>query len=234
MKFLLTGSAWGIHANLVSWLEHAGYMYEQSLLVADNIHFVSESSFDIIVIANENNHLQSMELLHTLRQKQVGAPVLIMDSPVPLIDRVNAFDAGADGYLTWPASPQEFLSYSRAIIRRSRRYAASVIQISENTSLDLDTKQVSVANKKIQLKASEYKLLEVLVLRRGRVLTKEQLFDQLYGINNSKEPCYHSLAVFMCRLRRKIRNRGGLLPVETFRGVGYKLNTYVPKEKAAA
>ncbi|HGL5844607.1 TPA: response regulator [Enterobacter hormaechei] len=165
-----------------------------------------------------------MSLMTRLRQQLKGVPVIILTARGTLQDRLCGLDAGADDYLVKPFVLAELLARVRALARRSYGFENEAIEI-RGLSLHIPTRRVTVSARHVELMASEYALLETLMLRADRVLTRRYLEERLFG---TKENLSNALDVHMGNLRRKIGD--GF--VRTVRGVGYVIDT-VPVQKAA-
>ena len=165
-----------------------------------------------------------MSLMTRLRQQLKGVPVIILTARGTLQDRLCGLDAGADDYLVKPFVLAELLARVRALARRSYGFENEAIEI-RGLSLHIPTRRVTVRARHVELTASEYALLETLMLRADRVLTRRYLEERIFG---TKENLSNALDVHMGNLRRKIGD--GF--VRTVRGVGYVIDT-VPVQKAA-
>ena len=165
-----------------------------------------------------------MSLMTRLRQQLRGMPVIILTARGTLQDRLCGLDAGADDYLVKPFVLAELLARVRALARRSYGFENEAIEI-RGLSLHIPTRRVTVSARHVELTESEYALLETLMLRADRVLTRRYLEERLFG---TKENLSNALDVHMGNLRRKIGD--GF--VRTVRGVGYVIDT-VPVQKAA-
>lgn len=163
-----------------------------------------------------------MSLMAALRQRLNRVPVIILTARGTLQDRLGGLDAGADDYLVKPFVLAELLARVRALARRSYGFDNEVIDI-RGLSLHVPTRRVTVSTRTIELTASEYALLETLLLRPDRVVTRRFLEERVFG---EKENMSNTLDVHMGNLRRKI----GEGYVRTVRGVGYVIDT-VPIEK---
>ncbi|WP_421532339.1 response regulator [Lelliottia amnigena] len=163
-----------------------------------------------------------MSVMAYLRQRLKGIPVIILTARGTLQDRLCGLDAGADDYLVKPFVLAELLARVRALARRSYGFENEMIEI-RGLSLHVPTRRVTVSARNVELTASEYALLETLLLRTDRVITRNFLEERIFG---AKENMSNSLDVHMGNLRRKI----GDGYVRTVRGVGYVIDT-VPIQK---
>jgi two-component system cell cycle response regulator CtrA len=136
-------------------------------------------------------------------------------------DKVRGLGFGADDYMTKPFHKAELVARIHAIVRRSRGHAQSVINTGD-LCVNLDTKMVEISGAGVHLTGKEYKILELLSLRKGTALTKEIFLNHLYG--GMDEPGIKIIDVFICKLRKKLANAsGGKDYIETIRGRGYVL-----------
>lgn len=158
-----------------------------------------------------------MGLMTCLRQQFKGIPVIILTARGTLQDRLCGLDAGADDYLVKPFILAELLARVRALARRSYGFQNEALEI-RGLSLHVPTRRVTVSASHVELTASEYALLETLMLRADRVLTRRFLEERIFG---TKENLSNALDVHMGNLRRKI----GDGYVRTVRGVGYVIDT---------
>ncbi|WP_449550948.1 response regulator [Lelliottia amnigena] len=163
-----------------------------------------------------------MSVMAYLRQQLKGIPVIILTARGTLQDRLCGLDAGADDYLVKPFVLAELLARVRALARRSYGFENEMIEI-RGLSLHVPTRRVTVSARNVELTASEYALLETLLLRTDRVITRNFLEERIFG---AKENMSNSLDVHVGNLRRKI----GDGYVRTVRGVGYVIDT-VPIQK---
>lgn len=163
-----------------------------------------------------------MSVMAYLRQRLKGIPVIILTARGTLQDCLCGLDAGADDYLVKPFVLAELLARVRALARRSYGFENEMIEI-RGLSLHVPTRRVTVSARNVELTASEYALLETLLLRTDRVITRRFLEERIFG---AKENMSNSLDVHMGNLRRKI----GDGYVRTVRGVGYVIDT-VPTQK---
>ncbi|KFX21188.1 response regulator [Pectobacterium betavasculorum] len=158
-----------------------------------------------------------MSLMARLRQQFKGVPVIILTARGTLQDRLTGLDAGADDYLVKPFVLAELLARVRALVRRSYGFQNEVIEI-RGLSLHVPTRRVTVSERHVDLTPSEYALLETLMLRADRVMTRSFMEERIFG---AKENMSNALDVHMGNLRRKI----GDGYVRTVRGVGFVIDT---------
>ena len=157
-----------------------------------------------------------------LRHRGVRTPVLMLTARDAIPDRVRGLDAGADDYLTKPFALDELLARIRALLRRPGRWEgrSEILQVGDLT-LNLDSHEAFRADQPIELTTKEFRLLAYLMRHAGRVLTRSQIVDQVWGYDASATS--NVVEIYICYLRDKI-DRGFPRPlIRTVRGAGYML-----------
>jgi two-component system cell cycle response regulator CtrA len=134
--------------------------------------------------------------------------------------KVKGFGIGADDYITKPFDRAELLARLQAIIRRSKGFSRPVLKVG-CLQLNLDSREVIVHGTPVQLTGKEYSILELLVLRKGMVLSKEVFLNHLYG--GMDEPEIKIIDVFICKLRKKLTQAGADNLIGTVWGRGYMI-----------
>ncbi|HTT39993.1 MAG TPA: response regulator transcription factor [Burkholderiales bacterium] len=197
-------------------LRNAGYVVDtaEDGKLADQL--LSVHSFDLVVLDLGLPGLDGLEVLRRLRRRAATVPVLILTARDSIEDRVAGLDLGADDYLAKPFNLAELEARSRALVRRAQLATSSRITHGALT-LDTAARRAFVKEEALELSAREVALLEALLLSAGRVVSKDQLADRLYGINDGVGP--NAIEVFVHRLRRKIEPAG--VVIRTVRGLGY-------------
>jgi len=176
---------------------------------------------DLIILDLGLPDMDGIEVLRRLRE-WTQVPVIILSVRDREGDKVAALDSGADDYLTKPFGIGELLARMRVAFRRSRQQAPEPIYRVDGLEVDLEHRRVLVQGKEVQLTATEYDLLRLLVTHAGKVLTHNQILRQIWGPAYLEQP--HVLRVNISNLRRKIEpepNRPRYILTEL--GVGYRL-----------
>jgi two-component system, cell cycle response regulator CtrA len=183
--------------------------------------------YDIILLDLNLPDMSGFEVLRSLRVSKVKTPILILTGLAAIEDKVRGLGFGADDYMTKPFHRNELVARIHAIVRRSKGHAQSAVQTGD-LIVNFDTKKVEVNGSAVYLTNKEYKMLELLALRKGMTITKETFLNYLYG--GMEEPESKIIDVFMCKLRKKLANAsGGKEFIETVWGRGYVLGESAPE-----
>ena len=199
----------------------------------DAIELAGIYDYDIVLLDLDLSDMEGLEVLRALRTKKVRTPVIILTASADIETKVKALSSGADDFITKPFHKAELAARINAVVRRSRGHSESIIRTG-NIALNLDTRSTEVGGVPVHLTPSEYKVLELLSLRKNSVLTKEMCLNHLY--NGLKEPEVKIIDVFICKLRKKLAQVSDCgNQIETVWGGGYMLrDTPDLPEKIAA
>ena len=178
--------------------------------------------YDVIVLDLMLPGKSGFDVLKELREGGIITPVIVLTAKTSLKDKVNAFELGADDYLTKPFQATELLLRIKAISRRKGEIEDTSIVYGD---LSLDTENClltcKTTGKSIQISAKEYQMMEYMMKRGGKKITKEDFLDKIWGVTSDAE--YNSVEVYISFLRKKLRFLGTEASIKAIRGVGYKL-----------
>jgi two-component system OmpR family response regulator len=179
---------------------------------------LAAQNYDLVILDLGLPRIDGYEVLRRLRRRGSKTPVLILTARDALDDRVKGLDLGGDDYITKPFDLPELEARVRALIRRGQSGGGSLLS---HGALTLDTvgRRATLEGEPLDLSARELGVLEVLMLRSGRVVNKDQLAEQLYGWDEEVGP--NAIEVYVHRLRRKLEPAG--VTIRTIRGLGYLL-----------
>lgn len=179
-------------------------------------HALQAEIFDLVVLDLGLPRLSGMDVLTRARSRGQTMPILVLTARDATGDKVSGLDAGADDYLVKPIDLDELTARIRALTRRSAGRAAPLLVHGE-ISLDPAAHSVARAGQPVELSSREFSLLQMLLENTGRVLTRTQLEQSLYGWCD--EPDSNALEVHIHHLRKKL----GSELIRTLRGVGYTI-----------
>lgn len=195
-------------------LRAAGYVVERTADGEDAWFRGDTEDYAAIVLDLGLPGMDGLSILKRWRENGRRMPVLILTARGSWAERVDGIDAGADDYLPKPFEMEELLARLRSVIRRSAGQASSVINVGD-VRLDERQKKVSVGGMPLSLSPLEYRLVAYLILHRGRVVSQQELVENVYGEDELHDS--NALEVLIGRVRRKL----GSELIETRRGFGY-------------
>ena len=165
--------------------------------------------------------MNGFDILNKTRSLKKDVPIIVLSGLNSTEDKVKCLSCGADDYLTKPFSKNELLARIDAVIRRANGMVTNTVDIGP-MSLDINKKTVSIYGKPLPLTSKEYVMLEILMLRKGVLVTKEVFVNHIYY--GTDEPDFKIIDVFICKLRKKLAElTGGINVIETIWGRGYMI-----------
>ncbi|MTD38863.1 response regulator [Erwinia sp. CPCC 100877] len=175
--------------------------------------------YDVIILDLMLPKMSGEEVLSELRKKNIYTPVLILTAKDGLEDKVNGFKNGGDDYLTKPFHRQELLMRVQALARRSLGINVKNELVIHDLCVELDSHQVHFKDNEITLQGKEFDLLHYLMQNQGRIITKDQLFDRIWGFQS--DTTLTVVEVYMSNLRKNLKPYGLDRWIKTLRNVGY-------------
>jgi two-component system response regulator MprA len=201
-------------------LRHAGH---RPTLATDGVRALEEATagpFDAVILDLGLPRLDGLEVSRRLRAAGNRVPILMLTARAAIADRVEGLDAGADDYLVKPFALDELLARLRAMERRAPANGQTRGELRfGDLVIDRDAITCFRGAREIQLSRTEYLLLELLMANQGKVLSRDLIFDKVWGYNFGPES--NSLDVYIGYLRRKLEAAGEPRIIHTVRGVGY-------------
>ena len=192
-----------------------GYAVDEAADGEDGLFKAVEIDYDAIICDVMMPVYDGFEVLRRLRQRK-KTPVLLLTARTKVNDRIQGLDTGADDYLAKPVDLRELAARVRALIRRAHGNAAPVLKMG-GVEVDTAAQSVKLAGQPVVLTGREYALLEFLIQRRGRIVTRTQLYEHLHDENDS--PVSNLVDVHVFNLRKKL----GQDFIVTHRGRGYTI-----------
>lgn len=231
MRVLLVEDDYAVSQSIETMLKKEGMIVDTTDLGEDGLEIGKLYDYDIIILDLMLPDMNGYEVLKSLRAAKVNTPVLILSGLSEPDKKVKGLGYGADDYLTKPFDKAELLARLQAVVRRSKGHSNSIIRTCD-VEVNLDTQTVTVGTKTLHLTGKEYGIMELLSLRKGSTLNKDQFLNHLYG--GIDEPELKIIDVFICKLRKKLEKAsGGKNYIETVWGRGYVLRDpdELPKKK---
>ena len=183
-------------------LKAAGAVVDQTDSGEDALELLRHYEYDIVLLDLALPDIEGFEVVRRMRIARNDTPVLVLSGITLPQARVKALSLGADDFITKPYDKAELLARMQAVVRRSKGFSQPTVRLGR-LELNLDSREVAIDGRDIHLTGKEYSILELLVLRKGMVLTKEAFLNHLYG--GMDEPEVKIIDVFVCKLRKKAR-----------------------------
>jgi two-component system, OmpR family, response regulator MprA len=200
-------------------LSYEGYTVDTALDGETGLNLARDHHPDLVILDLMLPGMDGLEVCQRLRAGG-STPIIMLTAKDAVQDRVLGLDAGADDYMTKPFDLEELLARLRALLRRTQMERAPVLTFAD-LSLDTSTRQASRLGRVIALTAKEYDLLELFMRHPRQVLTREMIFDRVWGYDFGGES--NVLDVYIRYLRQKLESEGEIRLLHTVRGVGYVL-----------
>ena len=216
MRILIVEDEAEIAGDMLSGLRDAGFTPEVCDNGEDAWFLGSTEDFDAIVLDLGLPRLDGLTVLRRWRTEERAVPVIILTARGSWTERVDGINAGADDYLSKPFQMEELVARLRALLRRAKGIASPQMQAGA-IRLDTTQMQVTVSGRTTHLTPLEFRLVSYLLHNKGRVVSREELKDHVYGHDEGRDD--NAVEALITRLRRKL----GAESIETRRGHGYCL-----------
>lgn len=220
MRILVVEDDTVLAAALTRALSQAAYAVD---LVEDgeqaNQALSGNGDYDLVVLDIALPKIDGLAVLRRLRDRKSHVPVLILTARDTLEDRVAGLDLGADDYMTKPFDLREFEARVRALIRRGHSLSSNTLTHGR-LRFDTAARRLFYDDKPIELPLRELGMIELLMLRQGRVVSKEHMVDHLFGWDDDVSS--NAIEVYVHRVRKKLEPLG--IDIRTVRGMGYLLD----------
>jgi len=206
---------------LAARLGLSGFEADLAGTVADAEWATARLDYSAIVLDLGLPDRDGMQFLRDLRRRGRKTPLMVVTARNRLADRVAALQAGADDFLGKPFSTDELIARLHALLRRPRSRDGKAIMLG-NLSVDLESRQVTVAGALLAIRMREATILELLVRQQGSVVTRRLIESQLFGISDESDS--NAIDVYVHRLRRHLADWGASVQIHTIRGVGFMIS----------
>ncbi len=220
MRVLIVDDEIRLAESIRRYLSVEGFIADVAHDGVDGLWAASQTSYDVVILDIMLPGLNGYRVVQKLREREVWTPVLMLTAKDGEYDQTDAFDLGADDYLTKPFSFPVLVARLRALIRRGAPQRPTVLQAGDLT-LDPARRRVTRAEQEIPLTPREFGLLEILLRNQGDILTKSEIIRNVRDENFDGD--VNNVEVYIGYLRRKIDHPFGRRSIETVRGMGYRL-----------
>jgi len=225
LRILLVEDNRRLSNSLRMTLQDDGYAVDTAFNGLDGEEMGLTTSYDVIILDIMLPEKDGLEVCHSLRDRRISTPILMLTARDALEDRVDGLDSGADDYLVKPFEVEELRARLRALLRRGSNNKSGLLQVADLT-LDPATHTVQRAGQPVELTAKEFSLLEYLIRHPNHLISREMAEEHLWSYDHVVTS--NVVDVYIRRLRRKIDDPHQVKLLETVRGAGYRLRA--PKE----
>lgn len=177
--------------------------------------------YDLIILDIMLPGMDGINVLKSVRKNGLSTPIILLTAKGEISDKVTGLDSGADDYLAKPFATEELLARIRAASRRKGEIIADNTLTFGDIELNTATLKLSKTDKEIKLILKECELMELLILRKNAVTSKELIIEKLWGFDSEAE--YNNVEVYISFLRKKLAFLNSDAAINTVRGVGYVL-----------
>jgi DNA-binding response OmpR family regulator len=227
MRILIAEDDPGLAEGIAAYLRPLGHAVETARTGADAESMLVNERFDLALVDVGLPRLNGFEVVRRMRARGETTPAIIITARDALDDRVHGLDLGADDYLATPFELAELAARIRAVVRRGQA-ARSPQLVHGPLVLDTESRRVSLAGEALELPPREWAVLEILLRRVGKVVSKEHILQSISTWDS--ELTLNAIEVYVSRLRAKLEPSG--IFVRTIRGFGYRLDEF-PQEADA-
>jgi|TARA_B100000745_G_scaffold190733_1_gene125330 two-component system OmpR family response regulator len=217
MRILVVEDEPTLSKQIVHSLKNVGYAVDAALEGEEGYFLGDTEPYDAIVLDLGLPKIDGFTILDRWRKSGNKTPVLILTARDRWQDKIKGFDIGADDFVTKPFSMEEVIARVRALIRRSKGLAKSIIEFGP-ISLDTSRSKVMVNGRKVILTSREYKIFSYLIYNQGKVVSRTELTEHTYDKNFDRDS--NVIDSFI----KKIRNKIGIDCITTVRGMGYRFD----------
>lgn len=219
MKILIVEDEKRISGFVRKGFEEQGFSVDVCADGNEAYALATTQQYDAIVLDIMLPGRDGLSILKNLRKQRNTVPVLLLTARTELDERLEGLNLGADDYLTKPFYVEELIARVHALVRRASGEKLSILQ-ADDLVVNLITREVKRGDASIRLTAREFGLLEYLMRSPGRVLTRTQILEHVWGYDFDVNT--NLIDVHVQRLRKKINPDGSDQYIETIRGVGYR------------
>ena len=177
--------------------------------------------YDLILLDIMLPKKNGFEILNSIKAEKIETPVIILTAKAEIYDKLNGLENGADDYITKPFHMKELVARIKVVLKRTANIEDTNSLELGNLKLDLGTGEISAGDKKMAINGKELDLLEILMINKNQIVTREVLTDKIWGYDSDAE--YNTIEVYVSFLRKKLKLLNSNVKIKTVRGIGYKV-----------
>ncbi|GGH88974.1 DNA-binding response OmpR family regulator [Pullulanibacillus pueri] len=197
------------------------YTIDTAMDGEEGLYLAEQNIYDAIVLDVMLPEMDGFEIVERMRKQDIDTPVLFLTAKDALEDRVKGLNLGADDYIVKPFQNMELKARISAILRRSSKVMLDKTLTYKGIVIDVQKKRVTVNDDDLSFTIKQYELLEYLIQNVEQILTREQIYDRVWGFDS--ETTIGIVEVYIHQIRKKLQPYGYDKDVQTMRGLGYML-----------
>lgn len=219
MKLLVVEDDDPLREAIVSLLTEENYIVDEAATGDEGLYLAEQGIYDLLILDIMLPEISGLKIVEKVRQAGNAVPILLLTARDSVTDRVNGLETGADDYLVKPFAIQELLARIKALLRRGGAMASDGKITYGGVTIDSKVRDGFVGDQALALTTKEYDLLEFLVLNKEQILTREQIFDRVWGFES--ETTISVVDLYVHYLRKKLAQSGHDNLLRTVRGAGF-------------
>ena len=223
MRILIIEDEYKLADIIASRLKKEHYTVDISTDGEEGLYNALTDIYDLIILDVMLPKLNGFEILKEMRNKNINSKVIMLTAKTMLDDKLTGFESGADDYVTKPFHIEELVARINVQLRKkSNRVNINYIEYSDlKLNIKNSTLTCTTTNESIELVCKEFLLLEYLINNSNQIVSKDILYDKVWGLDNEIES--NNLEAYISFIRRKINAIGSIVRIKAIRGLGYKL-----------
>jgi DNA-binding response OmpR family regulator len=206
---------------VVAVLKEEEYLIHETGNGEEGLYLASQNVHDLLILDIMLPEVSGLEIVKALRSKSITMPIMLLTAKDSVQDRVIGLNSGADDYLVKPFAIPELLARVKALLRRTGMGGKEGDLLYGDISVNSKLRDGFVDKNALQLTSKEYELLEYLILNQGHILTREQIFDRIWGFES--ETTIGIVDLYIHYLRKKLTAHGSQIVIQTIRGAGFMM-----------
>ncbi|AJQ26466.1 response regulator transcription factor [Pelosinus fermentans] len=221
MRILVVEDDQMLREVVVAVLKEEEYLVHETGNGEEGLYLASQNVHDLLILDIMLPEVSGLEIVKALRSKSITMPIMLLTAKDSVQDRVIGLNSGADDYLVKPFAIPELLARVKALLRRTGMGGKEGDLLYGDISVNSKLRDGFVDKNALQLTSKEYELLEYLILNQGHILTREQIFDRIWGFES--ETTIGIVDLYIHYLRKKLTAQGSQIVIQTIRGAGFMM-----------
>ncbi len=221
MRILVVEDDQMLREVVVAVLKEEEYLVQETGNGEEGLYLASQGVHDLLILDIMLPEISGLEIVKSLRSQNMLVPILLLTAKDSVQDKVIGLNSGADDYLVKPFAIPELLARVQALLRRTGMAGKEGEFFYGDISISPKVKDGFVEKNALQLTSKEYELLEYLILNQGHILTREQIFDRIWGFES--ETTIGIVDLYIHYLRKKMAAHGSQVLIQTVRGAGFMM-----------